>query len=284
VSDLASTGYGPDVVNKFDRQILLEIGNPDLIIQISKLTGQVHGIDAALDIIEGVKFNLNLSLVQSSRIDRLHREFYIQLLNELAARKDWATFAQRLSTAQTEFTDDPQFHLYEVRLALADGDWNYAERLLSTSTVPESLSSLMAELQSEIDRLKASEGKIVIRFRPGSSNIQVTAELNGELSQSFVIDTGATTVTIPISTARRLGIPLDGSSQIRTVYTVGGPVEAREVTIDEINLNGWSVRRVTALVLDIPGRSNLGLLGLNYLNRFDVDLQAEKGLLTLTPK
>ena len=284
VSDLASTGYGPDVVNKFDRQILLEIGNPDLIIQISKLTGQVHGIDAALDIIEGVKFNLNLSLVEGNRIDKLHREFYIQLLNELAARKDWATFAQRLSTAQTEFTDDPQFHLYEVRLALADGDWNYAERLLSTSTVPESLSSLMAELQSEIDRLKASEGKIVIRFRPGSSNIRVTAELNGELSQSFVIDTGATTVTIPISTARRLGIPLDGSSQIRTVYTVGGPVEAREVTIDEINLNGWSVRRVTALVLDIPGRSNLGLLGLNYLNRFDVDLQAEKGLLTLTPK
>jgi clan AA aspartic protease (TIGR02281 family) len=284
VADLASAGYGSDMANQFDRQILLEIGNPDLIIQIAELTEQIHGIDAAIDLIETVKFNLNLSLVEGSRIDRLHREFYIQLLNELFARKDWASYAQRLSAAQTEFPDDPQFHLFEVRLALADGDWNHAERLLSTSTVPEAFLGLVAELQSEIDRLKASEGKIVIRFRPGSSNIQVTAELNGELSQSFVIDTGATTVTIPISTARSLGIPLDGSSQIRTVYTVGGPVEAREVTIDEINLNGWSVRRVTALVLDIPGRSNLGLLGLNYLNRFDVDLQAEKGLLTLTPK
>ena len=91
-------------------------------------------------------------------------------------------------------------------------------------------------------------------------------------------------MTIPLSTARRLGIPLNGSSPIRTVYTAGGPVEAREVTIDEITLNGWSVRRVTALVLDIPGRSDLGLLGLNYLNRFDMDLRAEKGLLTLTPK
>lgn len=284
VENLASTGYGTGVSNQFDLQILLEIGNPDLIIQIAKLTGQVHGIDAAIDIIEGVKFNLNLSLVESSRIDRLHREFYIQLLNELAAQRDWATFAQRLSAAQTEFPDDPQLHLFEVRLALADGDWNYAERLLSTGTVPEALSGLVTELQSEIDSLKASEGKVVIRFQPGSSNIRVTAELNGELSQSFVIDTGATTVTIPLSTARRLGIPLDGRSPIRTVYTAGGFVEAHEVAIDEITLNGWSVRQVTALVLDIPGRSNLGLLGLNYLNRFDVDLQAEKGLLILTPK
>lgn len=284
VADLASNGYGYDVVNRFDRQILLEIDDPDLIIQIAELTGQVQGIEAAIDIIEWVKSYLSLSMIENSRLDRLHREFYIQLLEDLSARRDWSSVAQRLLAARTEFPDDPHLSLFDVKLALENGNWNDAERLLSTLTVPEALSGLVTELQSDIDRLKASEGKVVIRFRPGSSNIRVTAELNRELSQSFVIDTGATTVTIPLSTARRLGIPLDGRSPIRTVYTVGGPVEAREVTIDEIALNGWSVRRVTALVLDIPGRSNLGLLGLNYLNRFDMDLQAEKGVLTLTPK
>lgn len=284
VADIASTGHGSDVVNRFDRQTLLEIDNLDLVIQIAELTGQAHGYDAAINTIEWVKPYLNLSSIKSTKLDRLHREFYIRLLDELSARKDWSSVDHWLSAARTEFPDDPQLHLFEVRLALADGDWNHAKRLLSTRTVPEAFSGLVIELQSEIDRIKVSEEKVVVRFHPGSSNIQVTAELNGELSQSFLIDTGASMVTIPLSTARRLGIPLDGRSPIRTVYTVGGPVEAREVTIDEITLNGWSVRRVTALVLDIQGQSNLGLLGLNYLNRFDMDLRAEKGLLTLTPK
>lgn len=284
VSDLASTGYGSDVVNRFDRQTLLEIDSPDLVIQVAELTGQSRGNDAAINTIESVKAYLNLSSIESTRLDRVHREFYIRLLDELSASRDWSSFAQRLSSARAMFPDDPQLYLFEVRMALVDGDWNDAERLLSMRTVPEAFSGLVAELQAEIDRLKASDGKVVVRFRPGSSNIQVTAELNGELSQSFLVDTGASMVTIPLSAARRLGISLDGRSPTRTVYTVGGPVEAREVTIDEITLNGLSVRRVTALVLDISGRSNLGLLGLNYLNRFDMDLQPEKGILTLTPK
>ncbi len=284
VAGLATAGYGSDVVNRFDRQTLLEIDDPDLVIQVAELTGRTYGNDAAINTIEWVKAYLSLSSTESTRLDRVHREFYIRLLDELSARRDWSSVAQRLSAARTKFPDDPQLHLFEVRLARAGGGWKDAERLLSARTVPGALSSLVVELQSEIDRLKASGGKVVVRFRPGSRNIPVTAELNGELSQSFLIDTGASLVTIPLSTARRLGIPLNGSSPIRTVYTAGGPVEAREVTIDEITLNGWSVRRVTALVLDIPGRSDLGLLGLNYLNRFDMDLRAEKGLLTLTPK
>ena len=283
-AELAAAGYASDVVNRFDRQVLVEVGDPDLVIQVAELTGQTYGYEAAIDTVEWVDDSLKLTSTERERFDRIHREFYVRLLSELAMRADWASAAQRLSAAQTKFPDDPQLNLFEIRLALANGNWIAAERLLSARTFPESVSALVVELQSEIDRLKASDGKIVVRFPPGSRNIQVTAKLNGQVSQPFLIDTGATVVTIPTSTARRLGIPFENSSSLRTVQTAGGPVNAHEVTIDEIILDGWSVQRVTALVLDIPGQSDLGLLGLNYLSRFDMDLQVDKGLLTLTPK
>ena len=284
LADLTAAGYGSEVVNRFDRQILVEIDDPDLVIQVAELTGQIYGNEAAIDTIEWVKGYLNQTSAERGRLNRIHRDFYIRLLGDLAMQADWASAAQRLSAALTEFPDDPQLHLFEIRLALANGNWNEAERLLTTRIYPESVSGLVLELQSEIDRQKASDGKILVRFRPGSRNIRVTAELNGELSQPFLIDTGASMVTVPRATARRLGIPFGGNSTIRTVYTAGGPVTAHEVTIDEINLDGWRVRQVAALVLDIPGQSDVGLLGLNYLSRFDMDLQMDKGLLTLTPK
>ena len=283
-AEMADAGYRSEVVNLFDRQTLLEINHPDLVIQMAQLTGQVYGSDAAIDTIEWVKDYLSMGSAESGRLNKIHLEFYVRLLEELANRGDWTSVAQRLSTAQTVFPDDPRLLLIEVRLALANGAWNTAERLLSAYVFPESLSGQVMALQAEIDRAKATDGRVVIRFRPGSRNIRVTAELNGELAQPFLIDTGASTVTIPTATARRLGIPLGGSSSIRTVITAGGQVTAREVTIDEISLDGWTVRQVTALVLDIPGQPDLGLLGLNYLSRFDMDLQPEKGLLTLTPK
>ena len=281
---LAADGYGTEVVNRFDRQVLLEINDPDLVVQVAELTGQIYGNEAAINTIEWVKDYLSLTSTESARFNGTHREFYIRLLDEYALRADWTSVAQRLAAARTQFPDDPQLYLFEVRLALANGNWKDAEQILSVRTYPASISGQVDRLQSQIDRFKGSEGKVVVRFRPGSRNIRVTADLNGQVSQPFLIDTGASVVTIPTATAQRLGIPIGESAPMQTVFTAGGPVEAREVTIDEILLDGWRVQGVTALVLDLPGQSDLGLLGLNYLSRFDMDLQTEEGLLILTPK
>ena len=284
MEELTAAGYGDEVVNRFDRQILLEIDNPDVVITLAELTAQIYGNEAAITTIEWVKDYLTLSSADSVRFSRIHRDLYTRLLEEMTQRGDWGSVAQWLSAARTQYPDDPLLYLFEIRLALSSGNWDDAEQLLTARTYPETASRQVAELQAEIDRMKASDGQVVVRFRPGSRNIRVTADLNGELSQAFLIDTGASMVTIPESTARRLGISLEDGAPIRTVFTAGGPVAAHEVTIDEITLNGWRIGQVAALVLDIPGQPELGLLGLNYLSRFDMDLQAEKGLLILTPK
>ncbi|MCK5503929.1 MAG: hypothetical protein KAJ10_02135, partial [Thermodesulfovibrionia bacterium] len=57
-----------------------------------------------------------------------------------------------------------------------------------------------------------------------------------------------------------------------------------EVIIDAIEINGWVEYDISAVILDMPGRPGQGLLGLNYLGRFEMDLKPEEGILLLTPR
>jgi predicted aspartyl protease len=67
------------------------------------------------------------------------------------------------------------------------------------------------------------------------------------------------------------------------VSTAGGITSAWETVIPTIEINNYKVKNVKALVLDIPSNPTLGLLGQNYLERFQVEIDNEKGLLLLKP-
>ena len=135
-----------------------------------------------------------------------------------------------------------------------------------------------------ISELKGQEGKIIVPFTPGSQIIQVRATLDQTVEQRFIVDTGASTVTIPSATAERLGIDLDSDYPVRSVTTAAGIIEAPEVVLPSIKLDDWEVADITALVIDIPNQPDLGLLGLNFLERFRMDLNTEKGILILEPR
>jgi aspartyl protease family protein len=123
----------------------------------------------------------------------------------------------------------------------------------------------------------------VIQFAPGTRAIQVAATLNNSYEQQFIVDTGASTVTIPSSTAERLGLTI-GNNPRRRVTTASGIIEAPEVVLPSITVNDYEVDDVTALVIDIPNQPDLGLLGLSFLDRFRMDLNVEQGVLILEPR
>ena len=285
IQGAASQGDAAATIDLFDRGVLLEIDDIDILLAVSQETGKVYGAAAALELLEGVRDYISTGKAEDSgRLNAFHRELILQHLEELASIGDWDTVSRRFDIAQTYFPDDPEIYLFGVRLTLFDGEWREAERLLYTKNYPSSLSVQVADINKEIQELKGMEGRIVIRFSPGATNIPVQATVNGEMLQDFLIDTGASTVTIPSSTVRRLGIPTDTVKPKKRVYTAGGQISAREVILDSIEINGWSVGQVKALVIDIPNRPGLGLLGLNYLDRFNVDMRPEEGVLTLTPR
>jgi predicted aspartyl protease len=71
---------------------------------------------------------------------------------------------------------------------------------------------------------------------------------------------------------------------MRKVFTAGGVKYAPEVTLSSISVEGWETNDLKALVLDLPNQSEWGLLGMNYLRRFRMDINTENGVLLLEPR
>jgi clan AA aspartic protease (TIGR02281 family) len=285
IDRLRQNGRAIEAADAFDDRILAAAGDVALAIDVVGATQEGYGFGAAVDLIENVQADpAAFDGTRPAELDETLRRLYQQWLAALIQSGDFQTARQVYGRAEAGFPRDPRIHLRGVELALALSDWPTAERLLSMQAYPVDLVNQVKVLQNEIAALKSEAGKIVIRFAPGSKQIPVTAVLSSDLEQSFVVDTGASMVTIPRSTAQKLGLMGSRSTMRRQVNTAGGTVQAEAVVLPSIELDGWQLDNVEALVLDLPNQPGVGLLGLNYLRRFRMDLNSERGVLTLAPR
>jgi clan AA aspartic protease (TIGR02281 family) len=285
IAQAVQEGFAEQVANIFDSQVLSQTADVSLINDVVSATVEGYDFEEATELTEDIADRIQL---QDSKekilLIELRSSLYQNWIANLLENGDTQGGRHAFELGSQSLPDDLKIHLLGVRLALAENDWAAAEKLLSMKEYPSSLGDQVRSLQAQISDLKGQEGKIVIQFAPGNRNITVTAILNQTVKQKFLVDTGASTVTIPSSTAQRLGLSIDSRNPIRKVYTAGGIVSAPEVVLPSIFLEGWEVFDVKALILDIPNQSDLGLLGLNFLERFRMDLNTEKGVLLLEPR
>ncbi len=121
---------------------------------------------------------------------------------------------------------------------------------------------------------------VEIPFDPQTHAIRTTVSAGG-IPIELVVDTGATTTIIPVAVADRLGLRDPGNRRVR-VETAGGPVEGEVVRLPTLSIGAAELRGVEAVALDLPGRlAGSGLLGMNALSRFRVEIDAEHGRLVL---
>ena len=106
--------------------------------------------------------------------------------------------------------------------------------------------------------------KTRIKMDP-SGHFVTTAKMNGRRVE-VLVDTGATTVAINKSTARRLGIFLKASDFKHKVNTANGTTKAAAVMIDRIEIGRVKVRNVRAAVLSDRALDNT-LLGMSFLGQ-----------------
>ena len=104
----------------------------------------------------------------------------------------------------------------------------------------------------------------------------VSGSINGE-AVVFMVDTGASTVSVSRTMAERLG--LEGCRQ-RTYATAGGTVRGCEARARELSVAGVRARDVRVAVLPSQ-RDELVLLGMNVLRHFR--MQTESGTMRLQP-
>ncbi len=129
-------------------------------------------------------------------------------------------------------------------------------------------------------------GKFVIPFKKDGAAIFVRAMLNNKVPATFVLDTGATLVTISSGTARELGIVVTPETPRITARTASGTVTSPVVELASIKIGDAEGTKVRVAVCDTCAMGALieGLLGLSYLGQFNFSLDMERGHLVLEPK
>ena len=99
--------------------------------------------------------------------------------------------------------------------------------------------------------------------------------INGQATQ-FLVDTGATSISISQIEAERMGLRYRDGSRLMT-QTANGVVPAYQVQLANVRVGEVEVRNVEAIV--IPGQMSHVLLGNSYLTRFQ--MRRDNEILTL---
>jgi aspartyl protease family protein len=107
----------------------------------------------------------------------------------------------------------------------------------------------------------------------------VDGQVNGAHVR-FLVDTGATFVSLPASDAARLGIDLRGARR-GISQTANGPVTVYRTTLESVSIGGVTIYNVEASIHDSRGL-DIALLGMSFLNR--TEMRRDGGSLTLTKR
>ena len=102
----------------------------------------------------------------------------------------------------------------------------------------------------------------------------LVGQINGE-DVEFLLDTGATDVVVPASTARRLGLPYGMRGR---AMTANGPVTIYRTRIDELQLGKITLTNIDASIN--PNMEGAILLGMTALGQIEFSQRAD----TLTLK
>jgi clan AA aspartic protease (TIGR02281 family) len=109
--------------------------------------------------------------------------------------------------------------------------------------------------------------------------MRVMARLNNAVMVPFLIDTGASDVSIPQWVADRLGLQIGPDTRTMNYRTANGVVESPVVMLRSVALGEARVENVPASVSpELP----FGLLGLSFFNHFTYNIDAAEGIVTLT--
>lgn len=105
-----------------------------------------------------------------------------------------------------------------------------------------------------------------------------TVVVNG-VSLRFLVDTGATVVTLSSANAQRAGINYL-AGQKAMLQTANGTTTAYRVKLDTVRLGDITLRNVDGAVVEGKVLGELGLLGMSFLNRMEMKRDGQTMTLT----
>jgi aspartyl protease family protein len=113
----------------------------------------------------------------------------------------------------------------------------------------------------------------------GRGQFVTTGEINGNPVR-FLVDTGASVVTLPRNVAVRAGVVLDNAKTV-VVSTANGHARASRVLLNTVRVGTVSANMVEAIIME-DAQLSVPLLGMSFLKRTNMKHEGDK--LTLSQR
>ena len=120
--------------------------------------------------------------------------------------------------------------------------------------------------QTYSSKSSADDRQSAVLAADGRGHFHADGAINGG-AMRFILDTGATSITLPASDAMRLGIDYRKGSR-GTIRTANGTAPVWRVNLDTVRIGGIELQNVDALVLEQG--LDVALLGMSFLNRVEM--------------
>ncbi len=128
-----------------------------------------------------------------------------------------------------------------------------------------------------------------VSFNPADELIVLRLTVSGINAGSFrnvvvALDAGASNTSIPSKIASDLGYDLSNPKQVVLLTTGSNIVPTKIITARKLTAIGETVENVDVLCHDLPfGATIDGVLGLNFLSHFDLNISFSTGTIELHP-
>jgi clan AA aspartic protease (TIGR02281 family) len=121
-------------------------------------------------------------------------------------------------------------------------------------------------MRAETRAAPASPANELVYRADGRGHFYLDAEVNGT-PVHFLVDTGATLVSLSPQDARAIGLAPDELNFSAVMSTANGTARAAPLRLRSLRLGQLEVEDVPAVVMEQP--MGVSLLGLSFLNRLD---------------
>ena len=277
-------GLAEEVARTLDPSLLAASSDIPLIEAAARAYSEARGFDAAHRLLADLRREPAIRTAPAARrLDEVEVGLAKAALHKILDERGYGGTdifdgASRISPG------DPELRLLGVEVAVLEKNFGRAAELLGARPYPPAFSDKVRTLERLVEEGRRDEDSVTIRFNPGDKLIPVHAVLNGKHRQKFFVDTGATTTIIPTSAVASLEIRIDNSTPVVGFQGVAGGDLAYQVRLDSIEIEGQKVFDVRAIVYDLGESEDAGLLGNDFLQYFQVDLDSVKGILKLRKK
>jgi predicted aspartyl protease len=112
----------------------------------------------------------------------------------------------------------------------------------------------------------------------------VDVRLNGRASARLMLDTGADRTLINPRSLIAAGVPLQRAVGRSEVRGVTGKDTVLWVVVDSLEVGQARVTKIPVAAYEMGAYESDGLLGRDFLDRFNLSIDASRGLVTLTPR